>query len=376
MTVPQEVRLARHAVDLDDDGHDAAAHVTLADAGNHFMSTDVEGALAELGSLDPTTTGGDMIYKDPTTGLGDDLAAGITSAVSSTGDGSAANITDGNDATFWKSSGNGPGNTVRIDLGTAQAVDRFRVRMGVAFAGEAHTFVIESSPDDSTWTTYQTVTATGLGQDTGVVAIVGAAGAYRYWRIRDTVAGSNWWGIYTFSLYIFLEGPALARLPIGTEGQVLEVASGIPAWGDAVGGVTSVAMTVPAEFSVSGSPITSTGTLAITKVTETANTVWAGPTAGSAAQPAFRALVASDIPAGVGTTDHEHIDAVAFSGDGSTTAFELPAAPFDEWSVKAHVAGLRTAVTLSGYMLTTMTFGSAPASGTDNVLVDIVAAVA
>ncbi len=60
--------------------------------------------------------------------------------------------------------------------------------------------------------------------------------------------------------------------------------------------VTSVAMSVPAEFSVSGSPVTSTGTLAVSKATQTANTVWAGPTTGGAATPAFRALVGADLP--------------------------------------------------------------------------------
>ena len=67
------------------------------------------------------------------------------------------------------------------------------------------------------------------------------------------------------------------------------------------GTVTSVALTAPAEFSVSGSPVTTSGTLAITKATETANTVWAGPTTGAAAQPTFRALVTADMPAGTGT---------------------------------------------------------------------------
>ena len=67
------------------------------------------------------------------------------------------------------------------------------------------------------------------------------------------------------------------------------------------GTVTSVAQTVPSEFSVAGSPITTSGTLAITKATQTANTVWAGPTSGGAAQPAFRALVPADLPAGTGT---------------------------------------------------------------------------
>ena len=71
------------------------------------------------------------------------------------------------------------------------------------------------------------------------------------------------------------------------------------AWvaGSASGTVTSVALTVPAELSVSGSPITTAGTLAVTKATQSANVVWAGPTSGGAAQPAFRALVAADIPA-------------------------------------------------------------------------------
>jgi len=66
---------------------------------------------------------------------------------------------------------------------------------------------------------------------------------------------------------------------------------GIPGTGT----VTSVAQTVPVEFSVSGSPITGAGTLAITKVNENANTVWAGPTSGAPAQPTFRALAAADV---------------------------------------------------------------------------------
>jgi hypothetical protein len=61
------------------------------------------------------------------------------------------------------------------------------------------------------------------------------------------------------------------------------------------GTVTSVAMTVPAEFSVAGSPITTSGTLAVTKATQTANTGYFGPTSGGAAAPAFRAMVAADL---------------------------------------------------------------------------------
>lgn len=63
------------------------------------------------------------------------------------------------------------------------------------------------------------------------------------------------------------------------------------------GGVTSVGLTMPVEFSVASSPVTSAGTLAVTKATETANKVWAGPTSGGAAQPTFRSLVTADFPA-------------------------------------------------------------------------------
>ena len=61
-------------------------------------------------------------------------------------------------------------------------------------------------------------------------------------------------------------------------------------------GVTSAALSMPAEFSVAGSPITTTGTFAVTKATQSANLIFSGPTTGAAAAPTFRALVAADIP--------------------------------------------------------------------------------
>lgn len=63
-----------------------------------------------------------------------------------------------------------------------------------------------------------------------------------------------------------------------------------------VGTVTSVDLTMPAIFSVAGNPITTSGTFAVTLATQTANTVFAGPTAGIPATPTFRSLVAADIP--------------------------------------------------------------------------------
>lgn len=67
------------------------------------------------------------------------------------------------------------------------------------------------------------------------------------------------------------------------------------------GSVISVALTMPAEFSVAGSPVTTTGTLAVTKANQNANLVYAGPSSGVAAAPGFRTLVSADLPGGTGT---------------------------------------------------------------------------
>ena len=61
-------------------------------------------------------------------------------------------------------------------------------------------------------------------------------------------------------------------------------------------GVTSVGLSLPNIFTVSTSTVTTTGTLTATLSTTSANNVFAGPTTGSATTPAFRALVAADIP--------------------------------------------------------------------------------
>jgi len=64
------------------------------------------------------------------------------------------------------------------------------------------------------------------------------------------------------------------------------------------GTVTSVGLALPSIFVVSGSPVTTTGTLGATLATQTANYGFWGPASGSAAAPTFRAQVCADLPAG------------------------------------------------------------------------------
>ena len=62
------------------------------------------------------------------------------------------------------------------------------------------------------------------------------------------------------------------------------------------GTVTSVGLALPTIMSVSGSPVTSSGTLTGTLTTQSVNTLFAGPSSGAAAAPTFRALTTADIP--------------------------------------------------------------------------------
>jgi len=61
------------------------------------------------------------------------------------------------------------------------------------------------------------------------------------------------------------------------------------------GTVTSVALSLPSIFTVSGSPITNSGTLTGALASQTANTVFIAPN-GTAGTPTFRVLEAADIP--------------------------------------------------------------------------------
>ncbi len=87
--------------------------------------------------------------------------------------------------------------------------------------------------------------------------------------------------------------------------------------GGGSGTVTSVAATVPSILAVTGSPITSSGTLAFSLATQTANQVFAGPTSGGAATPTFRALASADIPANAANTSGNAATATALAANGA-----------------------------------------------------------
>lgn len=70
-----------------------------------------------------------------------------------------------------------------------------------------------------------------------------------------------------------------------------------------LGTVTSVGLSLPTSvFDVTGSPVTSSGTLTATFDNQAANTVFAGPASGSPDTPTFRTLSGADVTLTVGTT--------------------------------------------------------------------------
>lgn len=121
-----------------------------------------------------------------------------------------------------------------------------------------------------------------------------------------------------------------ADLPIATDialgivrpdNTTITVAAGVLS-AAATGTVTSVGLTAPLEFTVSGSPVTGSGTLGLTWDSQTANYVFAAPD-GSAGTPAFRALIPDDIPPSLPVSKIALTDGHIVVGDGGGNASDV-----------------------------------------------------
>lgn len=133
----------------------------------------------------------------------------------------------------------------------------------------------------------------GAGGSATTVEAIGGIGAFMDLAGTQTITGAK-----TFSGTVALGSSATATTPttgdnttkVATTAFVQSALSG-----SGLGTVTSVALTAPSFISVSGSPITSAGTIALSLASQTSNQVFAAPN-GSNGTPTFRSLVAADIP--------------------------------------------------------------------------------
>lgn len=105
------------------------------------------------------------------------------------------------------------------------------------------------------------------------------------------------------------------------------------------GTVSSVALSLPSIFTISGSPVTGTGTLTGDFAAQTANRIFAGPSTGANAAPTFRTLVLDDIPS---ITSAKITDATITFGDwasNSCASGEVPTSNGSTWACGAGGGG-------------------------------------
>ncbi len=87
---------------------------------------------------------------------------------------------------------------------------------------------------------------------------------------------------------------SVARLPVGTSGQVLVSNGTTVGWG-AAGTVSSVGVALPPQFTVAGSPITSSGTITASWASVSAHR-WLGNPTGGSTTPTFGVIGVADLP--------------------------------------------------------------------------------
>jgi hypothetical protein len=137
---------------------------------------------------------------------------------------------------------------------------------------------------------------------------------------------------------------------VGTSGQVLSSTVTGTKWVSAGGSGTVTSFSAGNIATIITSSVatpTTTPALTFALVTQTANTVWAGPTSGAAATPTFRALVAADIP----SLPYLSTSLMTTAGDiiyenATPTAARLPIGTTGQ--VLTVVSGLPAWATLSG----------------------------
>ena len=185
-----------------------------------------------------------------------------------------------------------------------------------------------------------------------------------------------------FTTFNAATATALAAVPVQCGGG--QFVTGIQANGDAncgapagSGTVTSVALTVPAWLTVAGSPVTTSGTLAVTSVSQTANFFLAAPN-GSAGVMTPRAIVSADIPTlnqnTTGTASNvTGTVAINHGGTGQTTqtaAFDAlsPLTTKGDLIVDTGASNVRQAVGTNNFVLTA---DSAQTNGIKYALVDL-----
>ena len=245
--------------------------------------------------------------------------------------------------------------------------------LGVTAAGTTGQVLVGNTGSAPTWgnlsgaavTTFQT-SLNGLTPSTatsGAVTLAGTLGA--------TSGGTGLTSYTTGDIIYSSATNTLAKLPAGTNGQILSIASGIPAWiANTASGVSFVVTNITA--SASQTTFTVTYTVGLIEVYRNgvklaiADYTASNGTTIVLATPANAGDVIEVVAFGAVNTAAV-ITAQNFSGTGSQTVFTMSVTPANSASVVIAISGVvqdPANYTVSG---TTLTFATAPPSGTNNI---------
>ena len=245
--------------------------------------------------------------------------------------------------------------------------------LGVTAAGTTGQVLVGNTGSAPTWgslsgsavTTFQT-SLSGLTPSTatsGAVTLAGTLGA---------TSGGTGLTSYTTGDIIYASATnTLAKLPIGTAGQVLSVASGIPSWAASTSSGVSFTVT---DFTATASQTTFTVTYTVGLVEVYRNGV-------KLAIADYTASNGTTIVLATGANVGDVIEVIAFgavntaavitaedfNGTGSQTVFTMSVTPANSESVFIAVSGVvqdPSNYTVAG---TTLTFSTAPPLGTNNI---------
>jgi len=260
----------------------AGAPTWATDGGGTVTSVSVVSANGLAGTVATATTTPAITLSTTITGLLKGNGTAISAATSGTdyapatsgtsilygnGAGGFSNVTIGTGVAFSGGtlSATGSGGTVTSVTGTAPVVSSGGATPAISMA--AATTSVNGYLTSTDWTTFNNKQA-ALVSGTNIKTVNGTTllGAGDLGTITYAYGGTGLTSYTAGDIIYASAANTVAKLAIGTSGQRLVVAAGLPSWATdtTTGTVTSVAASVPAFLSISGSPITTSGTLAIT----------------------------------------------------------------------------------------------------------------
>ncbi|MFC7886067.1 discoidin domain-containing protein [Streptomyces sp. NPDC057376] len=170
------------------------------------LCTVVATSLLALGGplLSATAAGG------PNIAVGDPTAAS-----SSHGEYGAANITDGNQGSYWQSGGGSLPQWVQTDLGATERIDEVVLRLPAGWESRDQTLSVQGSADGTSFSTLKSSATYTFSPGSGnTVAVSFPATQTRYVRINVT-ANTGWQAAQLSELEVHAAGESSANLAAG-----------------------------------------------------------------------------------------------------------------------------------------------------------------